>query len=297
MSEDQDWRLKAELDAEDRRSTLDHLLGRVRGPNVAASERYQLTVVTNEHLMSMLEARELTLRLLPADQARIDEYLSQHGFRLIQLRPALDGTVVTMDEIVERLRPLVLPMIGGDEIEHRYGVAKRSARSVRELGADIDDGGEGSSLVSRRNAAERVDIALVAAIHRHYLELAGERRVEVVDVDGHADDVFLNDVLLLDEMRRARMKIGGVLDEQVAFAALRAVELDDDGPIDFARLTELPRHAQARLEQPLALAHAIGFPIEDRLVAEIRGRHRLMLFERQVRHERPVRHQDNFAPG
>ena len=34
-----------------------------RGPNVAASERYQLTVVTNDHLMSMLEARELTLRL------------------------------------------------------------------------------------------------------------------------------------------------------------------------------------------------------------------------------------------
>ena len=34
MSEDQDWRLKAELDIEDRRSTLDHLIGRVREPDV-----------------------------------------------------------------------------------------------------------------------------------------------------------------------------------------------------------------------------------------------------------------------
>ena len=34
MSEDQDWRLKAELDAADTRGTLDHLLGRLRGPDV-----------------------------------------------------------------------------------------------------------------------------------------------------------------------------------------------------------------------------------------------------------------------
>jgi hypothetical protein len=35
MSEDQDWRLKAELDTADTRGALDHLLGRVRGPDVA----------------------------------------------------------------------------------------------------------------------------------------------------------------------------------------------------------------------------------------------------------------------
>ena len=34
MSEDQDWRLKAELDAVDTRGTLDRLLGRLRGPDV-----------------------------------------------------------------------------------------------------------------------------------------------------------------------------------------------------------------------------------------------------------------------
>jgi hypothetical protein len=34
-----------------------------QGPNVAASERYQLAIVPPEQLMSMLEARELTLRL------------------------------------------------------------------------------------------------------------------------------------------------------------------------------------------------------------------------------------------
>jgi hypothetical protein len=34
MAEDQDWRLKAELDIEDRRSALDHVIGRVREPEV-----------------------------------------------------------------------------------------------------------------------------------------------------------------------------------------------------------------------------------------------------------------------
>ncbi len=34
MSEDQNWRLKAELDTADTRSALDHLLGRVRRPDV-----------------------------------------------------------------------------------------------------------------------------------------------------------------------------------------------------------------------------------------------------------------------
>jgi hypothetical protein len=34
VSGDQDWRLKAELDAVDTRGALDHLLGRVRGPDV-----------------------------------------------------------------------------------------------------------------------------------------------------------------------------------------------------------------------------------------------------------------------
>jgi hypothetical protein len=35
VADDRDWRLKAELDAEGRRGALDHVLGRVRGPDVA----------------------------------------------------------------------------------------------------------------------------------------------------------------------------------------------------------------------------------------------------------------------
>ena len=34
VSEDQDWRLKAELEIENRRSALDRLIGRVREPDV-----------------------------------------------------------------------------------------------------------------------------------------------------------------------------------------------------------------------------------------------------------------------
>jgi hypothetical protein len=60
---------------------------------------------------------QLEFRLLPEDRQRIDDYLNQHGFGLIQLRPALNGAIVTMDEIVDRLRPLVLPLVERDKIE------------------------------------------------------------------------------------------------------------------------------------------------------------------------------------
>jgi hypothetical protein len=69
-------------------------------------------------------------QLLPEDKQRINAYLSGHRFHLERLSPVLDGTVVTMDQIVERLRPLLLPVIGRDKIE-AYVEAK-----VRALALD-----------------------------------------------------------------------------------------------------------------------------------------------------------------
>ena len=48
-------------------------------------------------------------------------------------------------------------------------------------------------------------------------------------------------------------------------------------------------------EQPLALQLAARLPIEHRLVSEVRNRHLLVLVEREIRHERAVRHDDDLA--
>jgi hypothetical protein len=48
-----------------------------------------------------------SFHLTASDRLTIDSYLSAHDFKLMQLKPALDGAVVTVDEIVNRLRPQI----------------------------------------------------------------------------------------------------------------------------------------------------------------------------------------------
>ncbi|HEY8699298.1 MAG TPA: DUF4157 domain-containing protein [Rhizomicrobium sp.] len=45
--------------------------------------------------------------LTASDRLTIDSYLSAHDFKLMQLKPSLDGAAVTVDEIVNRLRPQI----------------------------------------------------------------------------------------------------------------------------------------------------------------------------------------------
>ncbi len=61
----------------------------------------------------------LEFRLQPDDQQHIDAYLRMHGFALQQMQPALDGAIVTVDQIVDRVRPLVLPLIEREAVQ-RY---------------------------------------------------------------------------------------------------------------------------------------------------------------------------------
>ena len=55
------------------------------------------------------------------------------------------------------------------------------------------------------------------------------------------------------------------------------------------------REPQAGSRQPDALEFAARFPIQDRLISEVRNRHALVLFERQIGDERPVRYDDGLA--
>jgi hypothetical protein len=65
LSEDQDWRLKAELDGEDSRGVLDHVLGRLRGPDVvrevAAAVPHDVAITHDGRLLFAYAATEATL--------------------------------------------------------------------------------------------------------------------------------------------------------------------------------------------------------------------------------------------
>ncbi|HEY2069979.1 MAG TPA: DUF4157 domain-containing protein [Rhizomicrobium sp.] len=61
---------------------------------------------------------DFSLHLTAMDRGKIDSYLDSHAFKLMQLKPSLDGAIVTVDEMVDRLKPL-LPVIDRGEIE-RY---------------------------------------------------------------------------------------------------------------------------------------------------------------------------------
>jgi hypothetical protein len=74
-----------------------------------------------------------------------------------------------------------------------------------------------------------------------------------------------------------------------------AVQFDDDGAVDLACFGELARHFEAGAREPLALAHAIRFPVKHFFVAEVRRRHFLVLFHREVGDKRTVRHKDDLT--
>jgi hypothetical protein len=48
-----------------------------------------------------------SFHLTASDRLTIDSYLSAHDFKLMQLKPSLDGAAVTVDEMVGRLRPKI----------------------------------------------------------------------------------------------------------------------------------------------------------------------------------------------
>lgn len=80
MSEDQDWRLTAELDAADRRGALERLLGRVRGPDVVeeieAALPHDVVITHDGKLLFAYASSEQEIR---AARSVIEEVLRREG--------------------------------------------------------------------------------------------------------------------------------------------------------------------------------------------------------------------------
>jgi hypothetical protein len=109
MSDDQGWRLKAELDAVDAPSALGHLLGRLRGPNVARDAEAVVphdVVVTHDG--RLLFAYAETEASLKAARAAIAEVLTRDGRR---------ASIVTArwDEDLDEWRQIDPPLTGAEE--------------------------------------------------------------------------------------------------------------------------------------------------------------------------------------
>jgi hypothetical protein len=117
MSEDQDWRLKAELDAEDRRITLDHLLGRVRGPDVVEevgeAVPHDVAITHDGNLLfayaasraSLTTARRAIEAVLRSDGVKANVYVSHWDERFdewLQVEPPLSGEAKHTEETTER---------------------------------------------------------------------------------------------------------------------------------------------------------------------------------------------------
>ena len=104
MSEDQNWRLKAELEIEDRRGALDHLIGRVREPDVIkeVGEAVPHDVMIT-HDGNLLFAYAATKAALTSARSAIDTVLRRDG---------IDATVCISywDEDLDRWRQVDPPL-------------------------------------------------------------------------------------------------------------------------------------------------------------------------------------------
>lgn len=80
MAEDQDWRLQAALGVGDTRSAMDHLIGRLRGPNVvhdlAAAVSHDVVITHDGRLLFAYAATEATLT---AARGAIEDVLRRDG--------------------------------------------------------------------------------------------------------------------------------------------------------------------------------------------------------------------------
>ena len=103
-----------------------------------------------------------------------------------------------------------------------------------------------------------------------HLEAVGgggvEEKVEVIPASKH---VFLDCELLFDVHVAAEITV--ITGDEVTTSALGASILDDDRPVDVLWVLHHAWHVAAALLQPVTLALAARFPVEDATVSEGRG--------------------------
>jgi hypothetical protein len=116
-STEQDWRLKAELDAVDRRSALDHVLGRVHGPDVVkevgAAVGHDVVITHDGKLLFAYAAGEAALK---AARSAIENVLARDNIKASilvshwdddldewhQIDPPLSGEAKRIDDDARR---------------------------------------------------------------------------------------------------------------------------------------------------------------------------------------------------
>jgi hypothetical protein len=117
MAEDQNWRLKAELDADNARGALDRLLGRVRGPDVVEdvgeAVPHDVAITHDGKLLFAYAASEPALKIA---RSAIEAVLRREGVEAkitvshwderfdewLQVDPPLTGQVKRAEEANER---------------------------------------------------------------------------------------------------------------------------------------------------------------------------------------------------
>ena len=123
MSDDQGWRLKAELEAVDRSSALDRVLGRLRGPDVARDAKAEVprdVVVTHDgRLLFAYADSEPAIR---AARGAIENVLAHDGVRA-------SIVIGCWDELLDEWRQ-VDPPLTGDQAR---------AAAIRERDAEAEE--------------------------------------------------------------------------------------------------------------------------------------------------------------
>lgn len=160
MSEDQDWRLKAELNAADMRGTLDRLLGRLRGPDVAGEVGAAVghdVVITHDG--KLLFAYTETESAITTARGAIEEVLRRDG---------VDASICVShwDEQLDEWRQIDPPLTGeakqseerdAEQVETRTMVAS-SGKLIR---VEFEQ--------TMRNWAEKLGLECEIVEHPHLL--------------------------------------------------------------------------------------------------------------------------------
>lgn len=154
-STDQDWRLKAELDAVDTRSALDHLLGRVHGPDVVkdvgAAVGHDVVITHDGKLLFAYAASEAALK---AARSAIENVLQRDGINASilvshwdddldqwrQTDPPLSGEEKRIDEEARRDADIVesRTMVASSGKEIRAEFEGTMVAWAKELGLEYE---------------------------------------------------------------------------------------------------------------------------------------------------------------
>ena len=163
MSEDEDWRLTAELDAADKRGALDRLLGRVRGPDIVEEIEEALphdVVITHDG--KMLFAYAAGEDAIRAARRLIEQVLQRDG---------IDAKIVVShwDEELDEWRQVDPPLTAEQERSEAAAELDAEAVETRTLVASAGNLIRSSFEQSLMDWAEKQGLKVTVAEHPHLL--------------------------------------------------------------------------------------------------------------------------------